>query len=370
MAHTAAGTLPENVIEHDGMLWKPERGATTTADEFITARNLFLELNEDSRWNPWVREDRSADISAALEIMDQWQRAEPGHRMLTIDEFEAKMAKRQRERKQRRAERDAERVARKPKYDPERAHARLAVLEHQSVVEHELAEVASFRDGSSFPRMDPQRRQEKIAELDASIEHRRTEIQHLAAVVGDSEEVIGEGGWLPQERRERMLEYYTYERQAEVRKLRKEVSALNTKIEATTDKKECRELKSQLAAITRRLDALLGVPPLTPDDMCSDCPTPIAQHGWVTPPFDGPCPAWPGWAARLRRAREILTAGAREAKAAAPPAPKPEPLAIVPSGLPIAEVTQRLMEIEKKYPDAEVRRGRANRWEVWPKGTG
>jgi hypothetical protein len=241
------------------------------------------------------------------------------------------------------------------------------VLEHQSVVEHELAEVASYRDGSSFPRMDPQRRQEKIAELDASIEHRRTEIQRLAALVGDPEEVIGEGGWLPQERRERMLDYYTYERQTEVRKLRKEVSVLNTKIEATTDKAERRELKSQQATVTRRLDALLAVPPLTPDDMCSDCPTPIAQHGWITPPFDGPCPAWPGWAARLRRAREILTAGAREAKAAAPPAPKPEPLAIIPSGLPIAEVTQRLTEIEKKYPDAEVRRGRANRWEVWPK---
>jgi DNA repair exonuclease SbcCD ATPase subunit len=283
MANKAVGTLPENVMEHDGMLWKPNRGATTTANEFITARSLFLELNEDSRWNPWVREDRSADISAALEIMDQWQRAEPGHRMLTTQEFEAKMAKRERERKQQRAERDAEREARKPQYDPERAHARLAVLEHQSVVEHELAEVASYRDGSRFPLMDPQRRQEKITELDASIEHRRTEIQRLAAVVGDPEDVIGEGGWLPQERRERMLEYYSYERQTEVRKLRKEVSALNTKIEATTDKQKRRELKSQLATVARRLDALLAVPPLTPDDMCSDCPTPIAQHGWVTP---------------------------------------------------------------------------------------
>ena len=55
----------------------------------------------------------------------------------------------------------------------------------------------------------------------------------------------------------------------------------------------------------------------------------------------------------------------REAEAPTPPTPKPQPLAIVPSGLPIAEVVAKLSELQEHYPDAEVRRGRANRWGSW-----
>ena len=55
----------------------------------------------------------------------------------------------------------------------------------------------------------------------------------------------------------------------------------------------------------------------------------------------------------------------REAEAPTLPTPKPQPLAIVPSGLPIAEVVAKLSELQEQYPDAEVRRGRANRWELW-----
>ncbi len=55
----------------------------------------------------------------------------------------------------------------------------------------------------------------------------------------------------------------------------------------------------------------------------------------------------------------------------AAPTPKPErlpeakPLAVIQSGLPIAEVLARLAEIHATYPDAEVRRGKTNRWEIW-----
>jgi hypothetical protein len=49
-----------------------------------------------------------------------------------------------------------------------------------------------------------------------------------------------------------------------------------------------------------------------------------------------------------------------------PAKPKPEPLAVVPSGLPIGEVVARLQQLQAKHPDAEVRRGRANHWELWP----
>jgi hypothetical protein len=50
-----------------------------------------------------------------------------------------------------------------------------------------------------------------------------------------------------------------------------------------------------------------------------------------------------------------------------PSKPKRQPLAVVPSGLPIAEVVEQLQKLQKQHPDAEVRRGRANRWELWPK---
>lgn len=165
--------------------------------------------------------------------------------------------------------------------------------------------------------------------------------------------------------------YYRHEREAEVRRLRKELGELKARLDTVEDRKERKELRDKTTTTRRQLDKLMAIPPLVADDMCSECPTPMSKHGWVTPPFEGPCPAWPGWAARLRRAREILESAAREAqKPAEPPVPKPEPLAIIRSGLPIAEVTQRLMELQTKYPDAEVRGGRANRWEIWSKESG
>jgi hypothetical protein len=54
------------------------------------------------------------------------------------------------------------------------------------------------------------------------------------------------------------------------------------------------------------------------------------------------------------------------ARSELPAKPKPAPLAIVQSGLGIAEVVRRLQELQEQHPDAEVRRGRANRWELWP----
>lgn len=43
----ATRVIPAGIIEHDGMLWKPRRGATASAEEFIAARALFIDLNND-----------------------------------------------------------------------------------------------------------------------------------------------------------------------------------------------------------------------------------------------------------------------------------------------------------------------------------
>src|SRR5258707_5227337 len=86
-------TLAAGVVEHDGMLWKPKRGATATFEEFVAARALFVSLHRDNRWNPWVLEDRGVEYEHALQVMDQWRRAEPGFRALTAKQVEARMAK-------------------------------------------------------------------------------------------------------------------------------------------------------------------------------------------------------------------------------------------------------------------------------------
>jgi DNA polymerase V len=53
-------------------------------------------------------------------------------------------------------------------------------------------------------------------------------------------------------------------------------------------------------------------------------------------------------------------------KAKEEPDPKPHPIAVLPSGLPIAKVITKLSELQNEHPDAIVKRGRANKWEIWP----
>ncbi|QFG23725.1 hypothetical protein [Actinomadura sp. WMMB 499] len=367
---TTSAPLPEGVIKVDGMLWKPKPGATATAEEFTAARTSFREINRDGRWNPWVLDERRAELDEAMAIMDQWTRAEPGHRRLTMKQMEARWEREDRRLERERAAADKQREARKKHYDPERAQARLSLLEDQSFFEHLQTELVAFRDGSRSPGMESIKRQKEMAELETKIESAQKSVKRLEAEVGDPEEVIDENGWLPSERRDDLLLQYKYDREFAVRDLRKQLAELQSAYKASKDRKERSDLRSKISISQRKIDDLLAVPELAAEQMCSECATPMFKHGWVTPPYDGPCPAWPGWAKQIQRAREILRTAAeankRDKKPPVPPPPKPEPLAIIPSGLPIAEITARLTELQKQFPDAEVRRGRANRWELWP----
>jgi hypothetical protein len=69
----------------------------------------------------------------------------------------------------------------------------------------------------------------------------------------------------------------------------------------------------------------------------------------------------------MREARQMLETFKkhRDPRGLPPAETKPWPLAIVPSGLPIAEVVAKLTELQQQFPGAEVRRVRANRWELW-----
>ena len=354
------------VIEHDGMLWKPRRAATASAEEFIAARTLFIELNQDAVWNPWIRDERETEVDEAAEIMSQWQRAEPGHRHLSLRQWEARQARRERQREQQRAEDEARRYRDKARYDESRSTARLRLIEVQSSLDQGLTELAGWRDGTKFPAMDPKRRLADTEELEQKVEGLRAKIEPLTAIVGDPEDVVDEHGWLPRDRREHTWWAYRLDREQRVRDLKQQMPELEAALKATTERAERREHRAKLAEANRDLEKLLTQGPFTVEEMCSECATPMAHHGWVWPPGH-PCPAWPGWAARMREVRQMLETFAkhREAEAVPTPKPKPQPLAVVASGLPIADVVAKLSELQQQFPDAEVRRGRASRWELW-----
>lgn len=367
MAPTAENEHPEGVVEHEGRLWRPKSGATSSAQEFFAAKSLFIDLHRKSIWNPWVLDDRAEELQRAEQVMEDWQRAEPDHRYMTEEEFAAREAERDREFEERRTADAKRHELDRERYDARREHARLSLLEHQSRLEYELREIMGFRDGTRFPAMDQGRRNKQEAELEGSIASLNAEIERLAAVVGDPEDVVDKWGWLPRDRRESMLVDYRIRRQSEVEELRRKIPELKAALKAATDQGERSRTRGNLGLENHRLEKLLAVPQLSVEDMCADCPQPFASHGWSTPPWDGPCPAWPGWAAQRKEAWKILES-ASQAKPAPtePPKAKAKPLAVIPSGLPISEVIERLKELQEQYPDAEVRRGRANRWELWP----
>jgi hypothetical protein len=363
---TTTSRIPAGILEHDGMLWKPRRGATTSSEEFIAARALFIQLNDDATWNPWIRDERAADIDAAAEVMGQWQRAEPGHRRMSVKQWEAQQARRERQREHQRAKDQARRERDKARYDEERSIARLRLIELQSSLDHGLTEVAGLREGTSFPAMDPKRRSSEIQDLENKVAGLNAEVDRLTPIVGDLEDVVDEHGWLPRDRREQTWWTYRLDRERKVRDLKQRLPELEATLKSTSDRGERRDHRATLAQATRDLDRLIAQGPFTAADMCSECATPMAHHGWVWPP-GRPCPAWPGWAERMRESRQMLETftKSRDTGAAPPATAKPQPLAVVPSGLSIAEVVVKLTELQELFPGAEVRRGRANRWELW-----
>lgn len=239
--------IPAGAIELDGMLWKPRRGATASAEEFIRARTLFIELNHDAMWNPWIRDERAADIDTAAEVMGQWQRAEPGHRRLSLKQWEAQQTRRERKGEQQRAEDEARRERDKARYDEERCTARLRLIELQQSLDRALAELAGFRDGTKFPAMDAKRRADEVGDLEKKVEWLRAELARLTPIVGDPEDVVDEHGWLPRDRREETWWSYRLDRERKVRDLKQRLPGLEAALKTTSDRAERRDHRAKLA---------------------------------------------------------------------------------------------------------------------------
>lgn len=92
----------------------------------------------------------------------------------------------------------------------------------------------------------------------------------------------------------------------------------------------------------------------------------VASDRRVTPiGRQAPCPAWPSWRKRIEKARALLIEAANKRVQPEAARPVPQRVAVIPSSLPITEVTSRLTELQAEYPDAEVRRGRSSTRELW-----
>ncbi|MBP2323805.1 hypothetical protein JOF56_004190 [Kibdelosporangium banguiense] len=356
-------------LEHGGLLWKPRPGATATAEEFIAARNLVIELHDSVFWNPWVKEDRAREYDDAVAVMGQWTRAEPGFRQITEAELDAQILRMEEDSVARAEEKERQRQARVSEFDEARYEARLELLECDAQVRHMHDERAGLASGERFPLMPESRRAEQIVDLDRSIASVRATQDRLRLQVGDPDTVVDRCGNLPSDRREISLLRFRIWREGEVRKLRAHVDDTDAKLAVKgLERIERGRLRTELDRARYRLNELLALPRQSPDDMCSECVTPMIWHGYTSRGWlveVGPCPAWPDWARRVKNAREILLASATS-RPAGPASPAPQPIAVIPSGLPITDVMKRLAEIQAEHPNAEVRRGSRNKWEIWP----
>ena len=229
-------------VEVDGMLWKPLPGATASAAEFTQARSLVMEILASEAWNPWVMDDRAAEYEAALAVFAQWTRAEPGFRRKTPAELQADherwLADLQATTKAETAQRDQEHAARAATYDPERARARLALLEQRAVLARDTEERDGIAAGEWYPLMPEDDRQRRLAELDRKIGHTSAVVGELSQQAGDMETVADEHGWLPSERREAALTLFAARRVTEVRERRERVTARRAELEESKGRSE------------------------------------------------------------------------------------------------------------------------------------
>ncbi|WP_054814830.1 hypothetical protein [Nocardia arizonensis] len=363
--------MADQVIAHDGLLWKPRPGATATAEQFVSARTLIVALHADSRWNPWILEDRADEYASATEIFKQWTRAEPDFEPRTAADIDAGMEEWDREWKAEREHLEQVRKSRIPQFDHARETARLRLLEAQAQLTHHLEQRDGLASGELFPKMPQKKRADDIAECSQRIGVLETELIELQQLLGDPETVVDEYGQLPADRRRMSLTRFQLRREQRVGELRE--STCRAEAELATkglDRAARNKIRQTLNKDRGELDALVAVPPMHADSMCSECATPMTWHGFVMSGhlarYQGPCPAWPRWAQHIDGVRKEFWALAAARREKEPEAPKPQPIAVLPSKMSIAEVIERLTRIQSEHPDAEVRRGSRNKWEIWP----
>jgi hypothetical protein len=351
-------------FEHEGQLWRPTPGATTTFTQFLQARAAFSDIMD--LWNLWQRDQREDELAATTAVFDQWERAEPDFRPWTDQDTAAWERDFDQRRQQERERDERDRLTRVPLHDPERDRARLALLEQQSHLDSTRNHLHGLRERTVYPAMEPGRREREISDSETTLERLTATVARLQELVGDSDTIVDKDGYLPHHRRERHRSALLWWRHDELTRLRGLLADLQTQHTAATDRGARAQLRTQIRNEQHQLDTLADMVKSAEDDMCSECASPAS---WHLSPYTltlpkGPCVAWPQHAKRRRELRDWFLAITKNPRTPAPP--KPEPLAVIPSGLSIDQLMTRLAELQTQYPDAIVRRGNANKWEFWP----
>lgn len=356
------------VTASNGVTWTRRQEGRSTGPEFLQALEDFCRMGDLSRqWNWWQEGRRDHEHDRLWQIISEWDNGAPEKSEKEAEAFaDAEMDKLD-ERLEANRRHRSDLVARS--YDEDCAHQRLRMLRGESDAAF-FAHVLAAPAGAA-QREDAERR---VAE-------RRVGADELRRQLGDPEQVIDRNGFLPAERREMNLRsHMDYWRHPVLREWEK------------TDR--------------RRFNALLKMPMPDPADMCSECQAPAQWHEYdlslrlfLQPPAPGStaetiarlmpgwwerCPAcaaykiehqWGGrfalpdfdyeqWRAMLPPLlRTIFTPA--EPKPKRQQQPKPKPLAVIAPG-PISEVTTRLAEAQAKHPNAQLRRGKGDTWELWP----
>ncbi len=359
--------LTPSVHMHNGLPWRPTPGCTSTFEEFTHARTHIVEIWRETDWNPWRGAELAPQLKRAEQVDDEWECADPDWKPLTERQMGARMAAITRRVEADSKKRQARWEQDKARYNADQEKARHALLERESAQPRQEIELAELRSGVRYPGMAADRRAIEVAKLEQTVARNGVEIARLREVVGDPEEVVDEYGRLPRDRRTWNLIDYRYRRIERVEALRAAIAETNEKLAATKDRSERASLKSRLHSDELHLQVLLAVPRLEAAQMCGDCATPAFQHASGGDLYESrPCPYWPVYAARIAQAWEILRASTERSQEPLVTAPKPEPLATLPGNLAIGDVIERLKELQAKYPGAVIKRGRSNKWELWP----
>lgn len=268
---------------------------------------------------------------------------------------------------------DKDRTERARHYDPDRAQARLALLEEQGILADNIRERDEFLAAGVAQLPAKDYRRGLLATAERAIAAKSKEVEGLLTIIGDPETVCDEGGWLPAERREMALILFKSERGSQVRTLRAQIAEAKTTLKSLKGRDERAEFRESMRRDRAHLAHWEQMTPLQAADMCSECGKPAwHSQGWTTS-FDGcyvtggPCPAWPRWAKGVQAIQEAV----RQARHSPPkqPPPPPQPIAVLAPGVPIEQVIAQLTTIQANHPGAQVRQGKGHRWEIWPAPT-
>lgn len=247
-----APEIPE-VLEVDGMLWRPKPGSSVSAEEFRVSREVMITIHQDARWNPWVARDRADELEQATAAFDQWARAEPDHRPMTSVEVKDMLAGWEADWKREWSEACAAREDRKDRFDPDRSEARLALLERQALLKIATRRHGRLVSGELHPAMSEDRRRAAIAEERERIAKATDAVASWSSQVGNPEKVVDAEGWLPSERRDIALTGFSLRRQREVERLRATVVELPATLKATTGREARAEVRSRLRSAESQL---------------------------------------------------------------------------------------------------------------------